>query len=90
MFESLKSQLIIALTIIILLFIGQEYVSNQSQNLLVTGLISNQKIAEGVVQVKALEKDVLDLQRNVLIYKENRSSSALKRFGCRSFITTKK
>ncbi|PKG83884.1 hypothetical protein CXF85_10340 [Colwellia sp. 75C3] len=79
MFRSLKSQLIISLTIIILLFIGQEYVSYQSQKLLATGLASNQKIAEGVVQVKTLEKDVLDLQRNILIYKENKGSSVLKR-----------
>jgi signal transduction histidine kinase/ActR/RegA family two-component response regulator len=79
MFRSLKAQLILSLTIIILLFIGQEYVSYQSQKLLVEGLISNQKIAEGVVQVKTLEKDVVDLQRNVLIYKENKASSVLKR-----------
>ena len=79
MFRSIKSQLIISLTIIILLFIGQEYVSYQSQKLLVIGLASNQKIAEGVVQVKTLEKDVLDLQRNILIYKENNGSSLLKR-----------
>ncbi|PKI12802.1 ATP-binding protein [Colwellia sp. 12G3] len=79
MFRSLKLQLIISLTIIILLFIGQEYVSYQSQKLLATGLASSQKIAEGVVQVKTLEKDVLDLQRNVLIYKENKGSSVLKR-----------
>jgi signal transduction histidine kinase/CheY-like chemotaxis protein len=79
MFRSLKSQLIISLAIIILLFIGQEYVAYQSQKLLASGLASNQKIAEGVVQVKVLEKGVLDLQRNVLIYKENKGSSVLKR-----------
>jgi signal transduction histidine kinase/ActR/RegA family two-component response regulator len=79
MFKSLKAQLIISLAIIILLFIGQEYFSYQSQKLLVTGLASNQKIAEGVIQVKILEKDVLNLQRNVLIYKETKSSSVLKR-----------
>jgi signal transduction histidine kinase len=63
-----------------ILFIGQEYVSYQSQNLLTQGLFSSQKVAEGVVQVKSLEKGVLDLQRNVLIYKENNSPSVLKRF----------
>jgi signal transduction histidine kinase/CheY-like chemotaxis protein len=79
MFRSLKAQLIISLTLIIFLFIGQEYVSYQSQSLLVIGLASNQKIAEGVIQVKGLEKDVLNLQRNVLIYKETHASSVLKR-----------
>ncbi|MFT5298791.1 MAG: signal transduction histidine kinase [Colwellia sp.] len=79
MFRSLKAQLIISLTLIIFLFIGQQYVSYQSQNLLVIGVASNQKIAEGVIQVKVLEKDVLNLQRNVLIYKETQASSVLKR-----------
>lgn len=79
MFRSLKAQLILSLTLIIFLFIGQQYVSYQSQKLLVTGLTSNQKIAEGVIQVKVLEKDVINLQRNVLIYKETQASSVLKR-----------
>ncbi len=79
MFRSLKAQLIFSLTLIIFLFIGQQYVSYQSQNLLVTGITSNQKVAEGVIQVKILEKDVLNLQRNVLIYKETQATSVLKR-----------
>ncbi|MBA6354417.1 MULTISPECIES: ATP-binding protein [unclassified Colwellia] len=79
MFRSLKTQLMLSLALIILLFIGQETVSYQNQKRLVTGLASNQEIVDGVVQVKALEKDVLDLQRNVLIYKENQASSVLKR-----------
>lgn len=80
MFRTLKSQLSLSLTIIILLFIGLEYFSNQSQKVLVSGLGSNQILAEGVVQVKTLEKDVLDLQRNILLYKINHSPTALKRF----------
>ena len=80
MFRTLKSSLSLSLTIIILLFIGLQYFSFQSQKVLVSGLASNQKIAEGVVQVKTLEKDVLDLQRNILIYKINHSPTALKRF----------
>ena len=79
MFRSLKAQLIFSLTLIIFLFIGQQYVSYQSQNLLVTGITSNQKVAEGVIQVKILEKDVLNLQRNVLIYKETQATAVLKR-----------
>jgi two-component system, sensor histidine kinase SagS len=80
MFRTLKSSLSLSLTIIILLFIGLEYFSYQSQKVLLSGLVSNQKIAEGVVQVKTLEKDVLDLQRNILLYKINHSPTALKRF----------
>jgi len=79
MFRSLKAKLILSLTLIVFLFIGQEYVSYQSQNLLVVGVASNQKIAEGVIQVKMLENDVLNLQRNVLIYKTTQASSVLKR-----------
>ena len=80
MFHSLKSQLLLALIIITGLFVGQQFVAYNNQKLLATGLSANQKIVEGVAQVKTLEKSVLDLQRNALIYKENLSPSALKRF----------
>ena len=80
MFRSLKSQLISAFIVIAVLFVGQEYVTWQSQNLLTEGLGSSQKIASELVQVKTLEKDVLDLQRNVLIYKASGGASVLKRF----------
>ena len=80
MFSSLKSQLIIAFIIIFLLFMGQQYVSLTSQKLLTSGLITTQIVAQNVNTVKALEKELLDLQRNVLIYKSNKSKSVLHRF----------
>jgi hypothetical protein len=79
MFRSLKAKLILSLTLIVFLFIGQEYVSYQSQNRLVVGVASNQKIADGVIQVNMLNNDVLNLQRKVLIYKTTQASSVLKR-----------
>ncbi|WP_448568101.1 ATP-binding protein [Thalassotalea ganghwensis] len=80
MFRSLKAQLISAFIVIAVLFIGQEYVTSQSQNLLADGLSSSQEIASELLHVKTLEKDVLDLQRNVLIFKSSGSASVLKRF----------
>lgn len=80
MFNSLKSQLIFAFIIIFLLFMGQQYVSLSSQKLLTSGLSTTQDVARHLFTVKALEKELLDLQRNVLIYKNNKSKSVLHRF----------
>jgi signal transduction histidine kinase/ActR/RegA family two-component response regulator len=80
MFSSLKLQLIAAFFVILLLSIGQQLVSMESQKLLTSGLLTTQLVAKKVILVKTLEKDVLDLQRSVLIYRENNSQSVLKRF----------
>ena len=80
MFSSLKSQLITAFSVILSLFFWQQYLAIDSHNSLADGLINNELIGQRVIQIKTLEKDVIDLQRNVLIYKENRSTSVLARF----------
>jgi signal transduction histidine kinase/CheY-like chemotaxis protein len=80
MFRSLKSQLITAFSVILSLFFWQQYLAIDSHNSLADGLINNELIGQRVIQIKTLEKDVIDLQRNVLIYKENRSASVLARF----------
>jgi len=80
MFNSLKTQFFIAFTFILMLSLGQQYLAFDSQKSLTTGLSDTQYIAQKVILVKTLEKDVLDLQRNVLIYQENNSQSILKRF----------
>jgi signal transduction histidine kinase/ActR/RegA family two-component response regulator len=80
MFSSLKLQLIVAFLFILLLSLGQQFVSLESQGLLSSGLSTTQHVAQKVILVKTLEKDVSDLQRSVLIYQENNSKSVLKRF----------
>lgn len=80
MYRSLKSQLVTAFTVILMLFLWQQYVAFDSQDLLIEGVANNQEIAHNVILIKTLEKDVIDLQRNVLIYKENESASVLNRF----------
>jgi signal transduction histidine kinase/ActR/RegA family two-component response regulator len=80
MFSSLKLQLIVAFLFILLLSLGQQFVSFESQKLLTSGLSTTQLVAKKVILVKTLEKDVLDLQRSVLLYQENNSESVLKRF----------
>ncbi|GAA0813152.1 hypothetical protein GCM10009111_08080 [Colwellia asteriadis] len=80
MFSSLKLQLTAALLVILLLALGQQFVAVESQKLLTSGLATTQRVANKVMLVKAFEKDVLDLQRSVLIYQQNNSQSVLKRF----------
>jgi len=80
MFRTLKSQLVTVFALILALFFWQQYLAFENQTLLVDGVTSNEVIAQKVILIKTLEKDVIDLQRNVLIYKENRSKSVLNRF----------
>lgn len=62
-----------------LLFI-QAVVSRNNTNSFISNLDRSQNAVTKVNLVGKLERDVLDLQRNVLIYKETASSSAVSRF----------
>ena len=80
LFNSLKTQLITAFIFILLLSLGQEYVAFKSQTLLSLGLYDTQQVSQKVILVKTLEKNVIDLQRSVLLYQESNSQSIIKRF----------
>lgn len=80
MFRSLKAQLTVIFSIILGLLFWQQYMAYESQELLSEELSNSEILARKVISVKALEKDVIDLQRNVLMYKETRSNSIINRF----------
>ncbi len=60
-------------------FLVQSYISTNSYNALLEGLKQTEKISLEVVNVKSLEQQVIDLQRNVLLYRETESQSVVTR-----------
>lgn len=80
MFSSLKAQLAVIFSVILGLLFWQQYMAYKSQELLTEELSNSEVLARKMISVKTLEKDVIDLQRNVLIYKETRSNSIINRF----------
>jgi signal transduction histidine kinase/ActR/RegA family two-component response regulator len=81
MFSSIRTQLIAVLVALIALILAQGFIARQNQVILSNGVSSAAKAVIDVGLVKELERDVVDLQRNVLIFKENASQSAITRFG---------
>ncbi|TKB03134.1 response regulator [Alteromonas portus] len=80
MLSSIRVQLITVLLALIALILAQGYVARKNQEVLSKGVASASKAVIDVSIVKELERDVVDLQRNVLIFKENASKSAITRF----------
>lgn len=80
MFSSIRTQLITVLIALITLILIQGFIARENQALLNAGVASASKAVIDVGLVKELERDVIDLQRNVLIFKENASKSAITRF----------
>lgn len=80
MLSSIRIQLITVLLALIALILSQGFVARKNQEVLNKGVASAAKAVIDVGIVKELERDVVDLQRNVLIFKENASKSAITRF----------
>ena len=80
MLSSIRTQLVIVLAALIALILVQSYIAHENQAVLNQGVDSASAAITAVGTVKELERDVVDLQRNVLIFKENASSSAITRF----------
>nr|WP_252732203.1 ATP-binding protein [Paraglaciecola arctica] len=68
------------LVTLVLLLLSQVFLSRNSQSTFVDVLDLTQQAVVKVGLVRELERDVIDLQRNVLIYKESASGSAIRRF----------
>ncbi|BFT31364.1 hypothetical protein D210916BOD24_25400 [Alteromonas sp. D210916BOD_24] len=81
MLSSIRIQLITVLVALIALILAQGFIARENQAVLNRGISSAAKSVVDVGLVKELERDVVDLQRNVLIFKENASKSAITRFG---------
>lgn len=79
MFKSLKAQLLLVLFSLVSLLVIEIVISKST----VTVLENQQQLARSTIKkiqiVAKLEKELIDLQRNVLIYKETGSDSVLDR-----------
>ena len=80
MFNKIKSQILLVTTSLVLLLASQVLLSRSTQSSFENGLELTQQAVVEVSLVRELERDVIDLQRNVLIYKESASESAINRF----------
>ena len=78
--SSIRTHLIIVLVALVSLLLIQGMLARQNQQVLNDGLEITRQAINDVSLVKELERDVLDLQRNVLIFKETASLSAVNRF----------
>jgi signal transduction histidine kinase/CheY-like chemotaxis protein len=79
-FNKIKSQILLVTASLALLLGSQVFLSRSNQSSFENGLSLTQQAVVNVSLVRELERDVIDLQRNVLIYKESASESAITRF----------
>lgn len=80
MFKTLKSQILLISVTLVLLLVLQAILYRDIYFSFVSSLDLTQETVNEVSLVRELERDVIDLQRNVLIYKTSASGSALNRF----------
>lgn len=80
MFRTIKAQILLVSATLVLLLLSQVFLSRSIQSTFVDSLDLTQQAVVKVSLVRELERDVIDLQRNVLIYKDSASESAIARF----------
>lgn len=80
MFKTIKSQILLVLATLVLLLLSQVFLFRDILSTFDNSLDITQQALVKVGIVRELERDVIDLQRNVLIYKESASGSAISRF----------
>lgn len=80
MIKSLKNKFILVLLALIITFMGQVFISGSIQN----RLIENEKTLiqsySNIGLVHEIERNLVDLQRNLLVYKETASENSIARF----------
>jgi signal transduction histidine kinase len=79
-FRTIKSQILLVLAALVFLLLSQVFLSKDILSTFDNSLDITQQAVVKVSIVRELERDVIDLQRNVLIYKESASGSAIIRF----------
>ena len=67
MLSSIRTQLILVLIALVALLLVQGYIARENQSVLSSGMAASSRAVVDVGIVKELERDVIDLQRNVLI-----------------------
>lgn len=77
---SLKRQVIVFLILLVCLLITQLFFTRTNQQTLIDSLSAYQIATKEEKLVRELERDVLDLQRHVLVFKDTGSQSAINRF----------
>lgn len=77
---SLKAQISLFLAFFVMLLATQLYFGQASQQSFADSLASYQTATQEEKLVRELERDVLDLQRHVLVFKDTGSQSAINRF----------
>lgn len=80
MFHSLQAQMLLVIFSIASALFVQVYLARSGQNTLIKNQDLTSRLLNESGLVYELERDVLDLQRNVLIYKETASESSVSRF----------
>ena len=80
MFRSLKHQILLVLITLITILFMQVFLSRVTQSALILNQQAINSAYTNVGLVYELERDVIDLQRNLLIYKETASKIASSRF----------
>ena len=78
--RSLYGQVILALLVLAVIFLTQLWLSRDSLVTFTQNQASISEAYDDVGIVYALERDVIDLQRNLLIYKETASDISVQRF----------
>lgn len=80
MFHSLKNQIILVLATLITILVIQVLFSRATQSTLILNQEAINHSYDNVGLVYELERDVINLQRNLLIYKETASATSISRF----------
>ncbi|GAB1260381.1 ATP-binding protein [Aurantivibrio plasticivorans] len=80
MFKSLRLQISLALAALVSVLLLQVVLSRQSSSLLIQNYYDTNAVHAETDLVRTLERNVIDLQRNVLIYKETASEVAKSQF----------
>ncbi|WP_111976629.1 ATP-binding protein [Algibacillus agarilyticus] len=79
MLKSLKFQLLFAVTALIVLLGAGSFFNHYSHQVFVNGFALTTNVVQKKERVRELERDVIDLQRNVLLYKRTISPAAIQR-----------
>lgn len=79
MLSSIKLHITFILILLVTLLFIQSYSNKKNEDIYLDNLLVTQNNTNKVSLVGEIERDVLDLQRNVLIYKETASISAAKK-----------
>ncbi len=80
MFRTLQTQIIITLSFLVMIWVFQIFLSYSHQELLAKNQQLAQSSASELDLINKLERDVIDLQRHVLIYKNTETSSSVDHF----------